>query len=83
MGDFLNKAAESVVYGSCGELTALVVYEQTEGGIIKAVVYVCVSRTPAAWVQSGGGLICHKSAGINYQQLLTDHTPNNMDNHCS
>lgn len=23
-------------------------FEQTEGGIIKAVVYVCVSRTPAA-----------------------------------
>ena len=71
------------MFGSCGELTALTVSEQTEGGFIKAAVYECVSRTPAAWVQSGGGLICHKSTGTNYQQPLSDHTPNNMDNPCS
>lgn len=44
---------------------------------------VCVSRTPAALVQSGGSLICHKSAEANYQQLLSDHAPENMDNPCS
>lgn len=35
---------------------------------MKAVIYACVSRTPVALVQSGRGLICHKSTGTNYQQ---------------
>lgn len=40
----------------------------------------CVSSNPAAFVQSGGGLISHESAGTNYQQALSDHNPNNTDN---
>lgn len=47
---------------------------------IKAVVYVYVSRAPAALPKSGGGLICHESAGTNYQQALSDRTPSNRDN---
>lgn len=47
---------------------------------IKAVVYVHVSRAPAALPESESGLICHKSAGTNYQQALSDRTPNNRDN---
>lgn len=39
-----------------------------------------VSRAPAALPESGGGLICHESAGTNYQQALSDRTPNNRDN---
>lgn len=40
----------------------------------------CDSRTPAALEQSGGGLIHHKSTEANYQQPLSDHAPENMDN---
>lgn len=47
---------------------------------IKAMVYVYVSRAPAALPESGGGLICHESTGTNYQQALSDRTPNNRDN---
>lgn len=78
LGGLSNNTVESPE--AVVELTVLSFYEGTEGGIIKAVVNVCVSRSPAALVQSGGGLICHKCAGTNYQQASSDHTQNNTDN---
>lgn len=54
--------------------------EETQFFFNKAVVYVYVSRAPAALPESGGGLICHESAGTNYRQALSDRTPYNRDN---
>lgn len=41
----------------------------------------CISRSPAAFAQPGGVIMCHESAGTNYQLALSDGTQNNnMDN---
>lgn len=37
----------------------------------------CISRSPAAFAQPGGVIMCHESAGTNYQLALSDPTQNN------